>query len=47
MIPVLYESNEKSFASNGLGGLPDAVRCIVTETYNSTYELKNLSLIHI
>lgn len=39
MIPVLYESTEVSFSSNGLSRLPDAISCIVTEERNSIYEV--------
>lgn len=35
MIPILYASTEKTFASNGLGGLPDAISCVVTEQRNN------------
>ena len=38
MIPVLYESNEISFTSNGLGRLRDCISCIVTEERNGIYE---------
>lgn len=38
MIPVLYESNELSFTSNGLGRLRDCISCIVTEERNGIYE---------
>lgn len=40
MIPVLYDVNETYFTTNGLGGLPDAVSCIVTEERNGEYELE-------
>lgn len=40
MIPILYPSNETSFTSNGLGRLPDAAECIVTEERNGAYELR-------
>ena len=40
MIPVLYESTETTFASNGLGGLPDALSCRITEQRNGMYELE-------
>lgn len=40
MIPILYESTEKTFRSNGLGGLKDAISCTVTEKINGTYELE-------
>lgn len=39
MIPILYEKTETTFASNGLGRLPDAVSCTVTEERNGEYEL--------
>lgn len=35
MIPVLYPSTETSFTTNGLGGLPDAISCVVTEQRNT------------
>lgn len=38
MIPILYESNEVQFASNGLGRLRDAISVVVTEERNSIYE---------
>lgn len=38
MIPILYESNETLFASNGLGRLRDCISCIVTEERNGIYE---------
>lgn len=38
MIPILYESNEVQFASNGLGRLRDAISVVVTEERNSVYE---------
>lgn len=39
MIPILYDKNETDFTSNGLGRLPDAIECIVTEKRNGSYEL--------
>lgn len=39
MIPIIFESNETAFTSNGLGRLPDATRCEVTEERNGMYEL--------
>lgn len=39
MVPILYESNETQFASNGLGRLRDCISCIVTEERNGVYEL--------
>ena len=38
MIPILYESTETEFASNGLGRLRDCISCIVTEERNGVYE---------
>lgn len=36
MIPILYPADQRSFwANNGLGGLPDAISCIVTEQRNT------------
>mgnify|MGYP002515503110 CR=1 FL=1 len=35
MIPVLYPANETAFTTNGLGGLPDALSCVVTEQRNT------------
>lgn len=40
MIPILYESTEKNFISNGLGRLRDCLRCEVTEERNGIYELE-------
>ena len=38
MIPILYERDETSFVSNGLGRLRDCISCIVTEERNGIYE---------
>ena len=38
MIPILYESNETEFTSNGLGRLRDAIRVEVTEERNGIFE---------
>lgn len=38
MIPILYESTETEFTSNGLGRLYDCISCIVTEERNGIYE---------
>lgn len=38
MIPILYDSNEINFDSNGLGRLRDCISCIVTEERNGIYE---------
>ena len=37
---VLYEQNETAFASNGIGYLPDATECTVTEELNGEFELE-------
>lgn len=39
MIPILFESTETAFTSNGLGRLSDATKCEVTEERNGQYEL--------
>ena len=39
MIPVLYEKNESTFTHNGLGTLPDAALCLITEERNGIFEL--------
>ena len=38
MIPILYESTETEFESNGLGRLRDAISVTVTEERNGVYE---------
>lgn len=38
MIPILYDSTETAFTSNGLGRLRDCIDCVVTEERNSIYE---------
>ena len=40
MIPILYDAGETAFATNGLGGLSDAITCKVTEERNGAYELE-------
>jgi phage minor structural protein len=40
MIPILYESSETEFVSEGLGRLSDAISCSVTEERNGSYELE-------
>lgn len=40
MIPILYESTETTFASNGIGRLSDCISCTVTEERNGEYELE-------
>lgn len=38
MIPILYESNETVFTTNGLGRLRDCITCEVTEERNGIFE---------
>jgi len=38
MIPIIYDSNEKAFISNGLGRLKDCLSAVVTEERNGIYE---------
>lgn len=38
MIPILYESNETAFVSNGICRLTDCLSCVVTEERNGIYE---------
>lgn len=38
MIPILYDTNETDFTSNGLGRLRDCVECTVHEERNGIYE---------
>lgn len=38
MIPILYDSTETTFTSNGLGRLRDCIECVVTEERNGIYE---------
>lgn len=38
MIPILYDTNEDEFTSNGLGRLRDCISCVVTEERNGIYE---------
>ena len=37
--PILYESTEKAFSTNGIGVLSDVLSCIVEEEKNGAYEL--------
>ena len=39
MIPILYEKDETTFISNGLGRLRDMISAVVTEERNGIYEL--------
>lgn len=36
----IFEANITDFTNNGIGLVPDAVSCIVTQTINSSYELQ-------
>ena len=38
MIPILFDSTETAFTSNGFGRLRDCISCIVTEERNGIYE---------
>ena len=38
MIPILFDTGETEFASNGLGRLADCISCTVTEERNGIYE---------
>lgn len=40
MRPIIFEASANDFTSNGLGGLSDAVSCVVTEERNGVYELE-------
>lgn len=40
MIPILYEANETSFSTNGIGRLSDVISCVVTEERNGIYILE-------
>lgn len=37
--PILYESTEKTFSTNGIGVLSDVLSCVVEEERNGAYEL--------
>lgn len=37
---ILYDHDEEAFTSNGLGALPDAASCTVTEERNGVYEVE-------
>lgn len=39
MTPILYPADEKTFATMGFGGLPDAIDCKVLEVAKGTFEL--------
>ncbi len=38
MIPILYDSSETEFLTNGIGRLSDCISCVVTEERNGIYE---------
>lgn len=40
MIPILYDSSETAFTTNGLGPLSDAIECTVEEEINGVYQLR-------
>lgn len=40
MIPILYDSHETDFLTNGLGALADDVSCFVENEVNGAYELE-------
>ena len=40
MKPILYDSTEKQFTTNGIGTLADAISCTVVEERNGSYELE-------
>lgn len=40
MKPILYESSEKQFTTNGIGTLADAISCTVVEERNGSFELE-------
>ena len=39
MKPILFPEGQTSFNTNGIGRLPDAISCTVTEERNGQYEL--------
>lgn len=40
MKPILYDSTEKQFTTNGIGTLADAISCTVLEERNGSFELE-------
>lgn len=40
MKPILYDSTEKQFTTNGIGTLADAISCTVVEERNGSFELE-------
>ena len=49
MNPVLYESTESTFETNGLGVLSDTISCQVVEERNGIFEitLESVSYTHL
>lgn len=41
MKPILFPEGQKDFSTNGLGRLPDAISCKVTEERNGQYVTTN------
>ena len=39
MKPILFPEGQTDFTTNGIGRLPDAISCTVTEERNGQYEL--------
>ncbi len=39
MKPILFETGQTDFTTNGIGRLTDAISCKVTEERNGQYEL--------
>lgn len=40
MQPILYDYAERRYTTNGIGRLPDCIKCTVTEERNGIYELE-------
>ena len=40
MIPIIYPANETEYTSHGIGSIPDAESCLVTEGDDTRYELR-------
>ena len=47
MNPVLYESTESTFETNGLGVLSDTISCQVIEERNGIFEITPVSYTHL
>lgn len=39
MIPILFETTESTFTTNGIGRMADAISCVVSEERNGPFEL--------